>query len=87
MNEAQRLWAIHHEHIEPGEIGTPAMFYEDFLKAIDDYNPWITDREPTREDGDAFECVEFWDGVATRTEKLYFKPEGRPWRKILKPKI
>ena len=84
MTESQRLWD-EHSHYEV-QVDGRTMDFENLERALADYNPWITDREPTPEDGDAFECVEYWDGISTRTEKLYFKPEGRPWRKIVKPK-
>ena len=66
MTEAQRLWGIHQDIAEVVK-GRPlsAMSKQAFEAALSDYSPWVTDREPTREDGDENHevFVEFNNGV------------------------
>ena len=88
MSESQRLWDEHSYEGPKGAFTVGRMMdFEDFERALSSYNPWITDREPTREDGDENMNVECWAGDRrTVTMKLY-DVTGRPWRKIVKPKI
>jgi hypothetical protein len=67
------------------------MFYEDFLKAIDDYSPWVTDREPTREDGDELGRVFYRQNYYLKNELSYHcgnwedvKEWGFHWMRIPK---
>jgi len=88
MTESQGLWDLYSEaHYIYGFDRHILMDRESFDKALSSYNPWITDREPTREDGDEDNgLIECWDGdMCITTEPTLTR--GRPWRKIVKPKI
>jgi hypothetical protein len=47
---AEQLWAEYYSDFGAEKVMTKA----DFLKALPEYNPWVMDREPTREDGDVY---------------------------------
>ena len=56
MNEAHRLWDENSREIWVGDGPIDIMLEKDFIDFFSKYNPWITDREPTREDGYQFLC-------------------------------
>ena len=88
MTEAQRLWDYYSQKMWNEHSTWDVMDEEAFNKAISDYNPWITDREPTREDGDERGMLEVWDEVARVSRPSFVSTvNGRPFRKIVKPKI
>ena len=61
MTESQRLWEKYSKDqnrcFECGGSGFEYIEREDLDALLSDYSPWISDREPTVEDGDAYGYV------------------------------
>ena len=96
MNEAHRLWDENSREIWVGDGPIDIMLEKDFIDFFSKYNPWITDREPTREEwAEGNGAVEIWvepdpdfpDDIGYCDTVFHGDVYGRPWRKIVKPKI
>jgi hypothetical protein len=85
---AEQLWEKY-SYIQKEEDGYSigVMIKTDFLTALSSYNPWVTDRQPTVEDGDSNGYVEIWNTIyeLTSTVKYDVVNIHTPWRKIIKP--
>ena len=87
MTEAQRLWDYYSQKMWNEHSTWDVMDEEAFNKAISDYNPWITNRGPTREDANASEEVWVLSGGFVLSRFYMLVQSGTPWMKIIKPKI
>jgi len=92
MNEAQRLWDLHRGMYISDDLDlmdTEVMTKASFYAALSDYSPFITDREPTREDGNHYgDIIIRWspngDGIYDCDVINYSEWAGSEWMRIPK---
>lgn len=77
---AEQLWSEYYTEVMCGE---EVMKKSEFLAALSEYNPWVTDREPTMDDGDKWGYIlrKNTAGVTYVVKWSDPSPEGR-WMRI-----